>query len=217
EAYEAVGAIHDGDLWHLADERGDVLLQVVLHAGIAQRHGEFSIRDVTTAIAQKMIHRHSHIFGHDSADTADSVGALWSRNKMLERGQTTQSEVLKDMPTGFPALLRAAKVLKRVDAAFGREGLDVSEAARQAEEALRASANATDMEFALGQALFAMIALCRARGVDAELALTRAVDQCIARFEQCEAKVRRSGRQWSALTKEELGELYRDFSTEHER
>ena len=82
ETYEAIDAINEGDTDHLYDELGDILMQVVMHAEIAKNHGEFDISDATTAICEKMIDRHTHIFGSDSAQDPDSVLDLWARNKM---------------------------------------------------------------------------------------------------------------------------------------
>ena len=113
EAYEVMEAIEEDDPDHLYDELGDMLLQIVLHAEIARRHGEFDISDVTTAISEKMIHRHTHIFGNDRASNPDQVLDLWNKNKKADRGFTTQTEVLKSITKTLPALLRGVKVLKR--------------------------------------------------------------------------------------------------------
>ena len=113
EAYEVVDAIDEGDTDHLYDELGDVLMQVAIHAEIARRHGEFDISDVTTAICEKMIHRHTHIFGGDSAEDPKQVLELWSRNKMAERKQKTYTEALRSVTRALPATLRAVKVQKR--------------------------------------------------------------------------------------------------------
>ena len=97
EAYEIVDAIDADEPFHLADELGDMLLQVAFHAEIAKRYSEFDMSDVTTAICEKMIKRHSHIFGHDHASNSGEVATLWEKNKMRERGQTRYSESLREV------------------------------------------------------------------------------------------------------------------------
>jgi len=185
EAYEAVGAIDEGDTWHLADELGDVLLQVVLHAGIARRHGEFTLQDVTTDIAKKMIRRHSHIFGGDNAADAGAVNDLWTRNKMAERGQKTYAESMKDVPKSFPALMRAGKILKRLDNALSAPTTP-EEALKEAESALAELRSRDDREIAAGEALLTLTDACRALGIDPESAWDRAADGVISRMEQTE-------------------------------
>src|SRR5699024_7486777 len=102
ETYEAIDAINAGDIDHLYDALGDILMQVVMHAEIGRRHGEFEIGDAATAICEKMIRRHSHIFGGDRADDPDAVLDLWARNKMKERGQKRHAEVLREVSRGMP-------------------------------------------------------------------------------------------------------------------
>ena len=113
EAYEAAGAIDEEDPDHLADELGDVLLQVVFHASVGASHGEFAIGDVTTDICRKMIYRHAHIFGTDHCATAGEVADNWEKLKKAEKGLHTQSEVLADVSRSLPALTRAHKVQKK--------------------------------------------------------------------------------------------------------
>ena len=113
EAYETAAAIEEGDWDHVADELGDVLLQVVFQANIALQYGTFELADVTTHICRKMIARHRHIFGGDHCDTAEDVLRNWEKIKKEERGLRTQSEVLRDVSQGLPPLVRAAKVQKK--------------------------------------------------------------------------------------------------------
>jgi tetrapyrrole methylase family protein/MazG family protein len=110
EGYEVLEAIAAGDMDALYDELGDVLLQVVFHARIAQQCGEFDISDVTTAVCAKMISRHTHIFGSAVAETPDAVLQNWDRIKRGEKGHTTTAEVLRDVPKSMPALMRSGKV-----------------------------------------------------------------------------------------------------------
>ena len=185
EAYEVVDAIDEGDPDHLYDELGDMLYQVVLHAEIGRRHGEFDMRDVATAISQKLIRRHSHIFGGDTAQNADEVEALWNRNKMKERGEKTVSEFMRDVSRSMPAAMRAAKVLKRRDQATNR-----AETEQEALNALRQAISKLDGadERDVGELMLRAAAFARARGVEPELALNAATDRLIDRFAEAEKR-----------------------------
>ena len=192
EAYEVIDAIDAEDPEHLYDELGDVLLQVALHAEIARRHGEFDISDVTTAICEKMIHRHSHIFGEDRAEDADAVVDLWARNKMAERGERTRSEVMRNVTKALPALLRAVKVLKRAAEAGFSEG-ELAGLIDAACGHLKGVADSAKVEAELGNALLCVAAIARRTDVDPELALSAAVTRFIDRFERLEVKMREDG------------------------
>ena len=201
EAYEVAGAIDEGDPDHLCDELGDMLLQVVLHAEIARQHGEFAIGDVTTAISEKMMRRHSHIFGGDHAADSEAVADLWAKNKMAERGQHTVAESMRGIARSLPATMRAAKVLKRLDEACRRRE-DVAEAADAlACAARRAAEGGADAEQSVGEALLRAVALARAAGVDPEVALSAASDRLVGRFEEIEAEAL-SGGDWGDLSEQ---------------
>ncbi|MBO2516605.1 MAG: nucleoside triphosphate pyrophosphohydrolase, partial [Clostridiales bacterium] len=113
ESYEVADAIDHEDWEHLADELGDVLLQVAFHANIAESTGTFELSDITTAICAKMIRRHRHIFGNDVCEDAAAVSRNWDKIKQEERQTKDQGEVLKDVAVGMEPLLRAAKVQKK--------------------------------------------------------------------------------------------------------
>lgn len=178
EAYEIVDAIDADEPFHLADELGDMLLQVAFHAEIAKRYSEFDMSDVTTAICEKMLQRHSHIFGIDHASQAGEVASLWEKNKMRERGQTRYSETLREVSRSLPAMMRAAKVLKRLDGACG--------CAETADSARKNAIRALSGEAELGEALLACVSLARAMKIDPEIALNAATDRLIHQFEKCE-------------------------------
>ena len=203
EAYEVMDAIDEQDPDHLYDELGDMLLQVAIHAELARRHGEFDISDVTTAICEKMIHRHTHIFGGDHAGSAEEVLGLWSRNKMAERGQKTHAEVLRSVTRTLPALLRAVKVLKR-SADVGLCDGDASEVARRCAERLAALAGAPDPEVSVGEILLEVAGLSRLLGVDPEIALNGAVNRFIGRFEKCEREITENGGKIEQMSPETL-------------
>ena len=152
ETYEAIDAINQGDMDHLYDELGDILMQVVMQAEIGRRHGEFDISDSITAICDKMIQRHTHIFGADSAGDADEVLDLWTRNKMKERGQQTYAEVLQEVGHSLPALLRGGKLIDKA-ARAGVLQADAQAIARDAAERIALAAGSDDAERVLGEAI----------------------------------------------------------------
>ena len=207
EAYEAMDAIDEDDMDHLYDELGDLMLQIALNAEIARRHGEFDISDVTTAICEKMIHRHSHIFGDDKAGDPEQVMGIWSRNKMAERGQTTHTEALRDVTRALPAQLRAVKVLKR----SGDVGLcetDAAEALRVCAEKLGKVPVSGDAEEALGDALMAVSDVARLLKVDPEIALNGAVNRFIRRFESVEDEIIKKYGRIEAVSQNTLREYW---------
>ena len=203
EAYEVIDAIDEGDMDHLYDELGDVLLQVAIHAELARLHGEFDIGDVTTAICEKMISRHTHVFGADSADDADQVLDLWSRNKMNERGQKTHVEAMKAVTRALPSLLRAVKVLKR-SAEAGMQDEDASALARRCAGRLEALPSPANAEAWLGEVLMGVCGVARLFKVDPEIALNGAVNRLIERFGKIEAEIAENGDNIEALSLDTL-------------
>lgn len=113
ESYELVDAIDDGDPDDVREELGDVLYQVVLHAGIAKRAGEFTLEDVAAGVRDKMVRRHPHVFGDETADTVDDVVRVWRAAKAAEK--SARRSVLDGVPRAMPPLERAVKLLERLD------------------------------------------------------------------------------------------------------
>lgn len=134
EAYEAVDAIETGDVAHLREELGDVLLQVVLQSQIAADDGEFTIDDVCAEVNEKMIRRHPHVFGDAHAANASETLDLWDKVKLAEKGSADEVAVgagaqreglLEGVPTSFPALMQAQKISRKAAAAgFEWDSLD---------------------------------------------------------------------------------------------
>lgn len=171
EAYETVEAIEDEDAQALREELGDVLLQVVFHARIAQETQDWDIDDVADGIITKLVRRHPHVFADATAETAEDVEANWHRLKAQEKGRTS---VTDGIPRQLPALLLASKVLQRTgDLAEALDEPAGIDAARQAMAGI-------EDEAALGDLLFAVTALAREAGLDAEAALRDATRRRIA-------------------------------------
>ncbi len=161
EAYEVVEAIEAGDRDHLREELGDLLLQVVFHARIAEEdlQDPWGIDDVADGIVAKLVRRHPHVFADSTAQTAAHVESQWHEMKTAEKGRTSVTE---GIPAALPALLLAAKLLNRSG------GLDVEIPARASAESVLAGM--TD-EADLGELLLAIAAVSRDRGWDPESAL----------------------------------------------
>lgn len=191
EAYEAVSAIDSGDLLHIKEELGDVLLQIALHAQLASEKGQFTADDVADAIAEKLIRRHPHVFGDVKVDSAEEVTANWEKIKAAEKGERPKS-VMADIPQGLPALSRALKVSKRA-VGEGFEWPDfeslwncvMSEYAEFRHE-VDTKAPFEKLEDELGDILFASVNLARFNGIDPEIALNKATNKFIRRYQTME-------------------------------
>lgn len=207
EAWEAVGAIDEQDPDHLADELGDVLLQVVFHASIGESHGTFSLSDITTAICHKMIYRHAHIFGNVHCSTPGEVSASWEELKKVEKQLTTQADVLRDVSIALPSLMYAAKVQKKA-AQVGFDWDTPEEALpkvhEEAEEVLAEMKNGRDPGEELGDLLFSCVNVARLSGKDPELLLKTATKKFMNRFDAMEKLIISDGKALKDLTLSEM-------------
>ena len=194
EAYEAIDAIENGDTSSLISELGDVLLQVVFHATIGKEANEFTLRDVITAVSQKMIDRHPHIFGQATAETAEDVLDLWEEIKRKEKGLTDFTGSLLDVPKSLPALLRAYKTLSRAeDAGYFYQSENCPEV--QTEQEWSA--------LAFGIALAA-----RKNKIDPEIALNKATDAFVAQFARMEQAAKNANVALNTLQANEILALW---------
>ncbi|GHU71266.1 MazG family protein [Clostridia bacterium] len=216
EACEVIEAIDRNDPAKIVDELGDVLLQVVFHAKVDQQRGGFDMLDVTTAICQKMIRRHPHIFGSVKADTSAQVLKNWEAIKRDEKRLTTQTAVMRDIPKQLPALMRAAKIQKKAKDVGFDWNTPLEALAKVTEEAgeVRAELEKTGsklkpgqlarVEEEVGDLLFAVVNAARLAGIQPELALTGANEKFIRRFEQVELAVAADGKDMRQLPLTEL-------------
>jgi XTP/dITP diphosphohydrolase/tetrapyrrole methylase family protein/MazG family protein len=166
ECSELLETIDEGDLDHMREELGDVLIQVVFHAQLAQEAGRFGFDDVARDINAKLIRRHPHVFGDGRADTTAEVLTQWEQIKATEPARPGANALFKALPPRLPALMFAEAVWKRI----GQRGLP-AEGAVDAARVADLAAGLTDE--ALGRALFELAAAARSRGLDAEGALRR--------------------------------------------
>jgi MazG family protein len=197
EAYETVDAIRSGDLAHMREELGDLLLQVVFHSELAQEAGHFDLDEVARGISDKLVHRHPHVFASSDAATTDAVLAQWDAIKRAEKGDH-EKPFLYGVGKGLPALPRAAKLQKKA----AKVGFDWPDAAgviakireelAEVEEEL-AGGSARALEEELGDLLFSVVNLIRHRGSDPEVLMAAANAKFERRFAQMETFLRNEG------------------------
>ncbi len=232
EAYEAIDAIDSGRPERLCDELGDVLMQVVFHAQLAMEAGEFTFDDVITAICRKLISRHTHIFGEDQADNPESVLENWEKNKRVEKGFASLSQVLQDVPKSLPALHRSFKVQQKAaqvgfdwpDASGPRgkimEELDeiescISSCDQAVLDGRLSPADASRaLEDEVGDLLFSTVNYARHLKVQPEIALTSTTDKFIRRFSRLEEIAGQNGQQVETMGYEAQDQLWEQVKRE---
>jgi tetrapyrrole methylase family protein/MazG family protein len=212
ETYEVLDAIDAGNHVALQEELGDLLLQIVFHAQLANEAGRFNFDDVAGAIADKLVHRHPHVFGGRQLKTSAQVLQQWEIIKQGEKG-ATPSSILHNVPRALPALMKAEKVQKKV-ARVGFDWREVKDVVAKVEEELHelkhamATGKRKDFEEELGDLLFATVNLARFEGLQAEELLHRTIRKFTRRFQQVERRVHRQGRRLEDCTLEELDALW---------
>ncbi len=185
EAYEVVEAIDEDDPAHMQEELGDVLLQVVFHARMAEEAGRFTFDDVVDGICKKLVFRHPHVFGGQHAE--DTQGALntWDAQKQVEKGQKTAADTLDAVARSLPALMRAEKLqAKARKAGFDWDSIEpvLDKVAEEADELRRAVHGDGDPAEELGDLLFACVKAGGFLGLDSEQVLQAACEKFIRRF-----------------------------------
>ena len=213
EVYEAIEALDNNDDKMFANELGDVLLQVVFHSRIAEERGAFNFNDVVSEICQKLIDRHSHVFGNDKAGNEEEALASWEKNKKKEKGLKSYSDALVDVPKNFPALIRAEKVQKKAkNAGFDWDSIDgamdkVYEELEEIKDAVK-SDNQGNISEEFGDLLFSVVNVGRFLKADAEMCLTDATNKFIKRFIKMEDLAEENGKKLDELSLNELDELW---------
>ena len=229
EAYEVVDAIERGDLADLRDELGDLLLQVVFHARMAEEAGHFAFPDVVEAITAKMIRRHPHVFGDAKELTPAEVKGLWGAIKAQEKALRAQARataglppepqakgLLGGIPTSLPGLTRAVKLQAKAST-VGFDWNDarlvlakIQEEAREIEEALDAGASKATVAGEVGDLLFAVANLARHLDADPEAALRTTNAKFERRFAHIEASLAATGKTTAEATLEEMDALWNE-------
>ncbi len=225
EAQEVADAIRRGDLVDLKEELGDLLLQVVFHARMAEEQGAFGFPDVVEAINRKLIRRHPHVFGDRNAGNPGAVKELWDQIKAEEKAERAVARAAAGLPddrpkgllggvkTALPALQRAVKLQEKA----GTVGFDwnnaelvldkITEEAAEVRDALR-SGDAADIEEEIGDLLFVMANLARHAKVDPEMALEKANAKFVRRFGAIEDALAAQGRSLADASLDEMEALW---------
>lgn len=208
ETYEACEAIDAGDLVHMREELGDVLMQVLFHTDIEREAGHFDIDDVADAACKKLVYRHPHVFRRDEPDAPD-----WDTMKQRERAQTTTAEAMDSVARSLPALWRCDKIQAKA-AKTGFEWPDVHAALDKVDEEareLRAAVASGDTEAIgdeLGDLLFAAVKVARFAGIDPEQAAHAACEKFIRRFSTMETAAANDGTALEQCTLEQMLTLW---------
>ena len=216
EAYEVADAIAHGDLDHLRDELGDLLLQVVFHARMAEEQGSFDFGDVVESITRKMVRRHPHVFADAEGRTAEHVKGMWERIKedeKGERGEPPKQSALAGVPVALPALTRALKLQNKA----GAVGFDwndpraVLAKIREEADEIEAELDAGDRAESaaeVGDLLFAVVNLARHLGADPEGVLRATNVKFERRFASIERALAARGKTPSEATLAEMDALW---------
>ena len=220
EAYEVADAIESGDREALCDELGDLLLQVVFHARIAEEEGSFTLADVAKSISNKMINRHPHVFGDGKTPKVNEQRQLWEDIKKAERAAKGQNGVLAGIPVGMPPMQRALKLQKRA-ASVGFDWPDIAqiiekmyeEAAELTAELEAKPQNKQRLIDEVGDLLFVAVNLARKAGVDPETALIGCNKKFEERFNYIEQQLDLYGKSISESTLEDMEGLWQDAKT----
>ena len=212
ETYEVVDTIQRGDIQHLQEELGDVLLQVIFHSELAEEAGHFNLDDVARGISDKLVRRHPHVFASSDAATTDAVLQQWDSIKRTEKGHAAQP-FLHGIGTGLPGLLRAAKLQKKA-AKVGFDWPDEAGVLAKLHEELgelEAAIDAGDptaVDEELGDLLFSVVNLARFRRRDPEVLMTAANTKFESRFAAMERDLQQQGTELGDATLAQMEEAW---------
>lgn len=213
ETYEVLEAIELNDKNKLCEELGDLLLQIVFHAQVSTENKGFGMDEVITGICKKMITRHTHVFSGERAETAKDVEFSWEAIKKKEKGIRRQTDVLKDVPSNLPALMRSYKVQQKAAlVGFDWDNVEdvVSKIYEELEE-LKDVYNGKDVariNDEMGDVLFSIVNLSRFLNLQPELALTGTINKFIKRFGFIESEAEKQGKSMEQMSLDEMEELW---------
>ncbi|MFA6540321.1 MAG: nucleoside triphosphate pyrophosphohydrolase [Bacteroidota bacterium] len=211
ETYEAIDAIDRSNFQDLKGELGDVALQILFHSIIAEEENHFTLEEVLSAISEKLIRRHPHVFGETIVSTAEEQSITWDKIKMTEG----RNSVLDGIPDHLPALMKAEKVQKKA-AKVGfdwKERTDVwkkvEEEIAELQEAVHSdNIDAVQKEF--GDVLFSLVNYSRFIHIDPETSLRGSVDKFITRFRYIEEQLQRQGKDIHETSFEAMDALWNE-------
>lgn len=208
EAYEVVDAIEQNDMPALKDELGDLLLQVIYHTQMAKEDALFDFDSVAKDVADKMLSRHPHVFGDQSAASAEDVNTIWEQQKDKENGS---SGALDNVTKGLPALLRAQKLQKKAAKAgfVWQSSEDAFAKVTEEIQEFKDAKTLEDKEEEFGDLLLALTNYARMEGINAEEALRKANNKFIKRFQGMEQDCAQQGTTFKDQTLEEMLESWK--------
>lgn len=214
EAYEVIEAIDSNDMHKLREELGDLLLQVVFHATLAQKRGDFTNNDVIDAICEKLVRRHPHVFSDVIVADAAEVLHNWEQIKAGERGEekgNARPKVMKRINRALPALLLAEEVQNKAR----KVGFDWEDAQgawdklfEEIDELKSAQKDKLERENEMGDLLFAVVNISRFLGVSPETALLKTINKFIRRFNYIEEYLEKNNIEWKQLSLAQLDEIW---------
>lgn len=185
ETYEVIEAIDNGDSTLMREELGDLLLQVVFHAGIEEEAGRFDLDDVINDLTYKLISRHTHVFGDTEADDPDKAIDAWEAAKKIEKkDRKTVIDSMNAVPPALPALMRGQKVIKKAT----KDGFDAAELAKNGADSLRTLADmiegkcSVDNTAPISESLMTVCAYAQLNGADSEELLTKHITKFIESY-----------------------------------
>ena len=211
ESHEVIDAIERSDDANLREELGDLLLQVVMHAQLADERGAFTLEDIATTVSEKMVRRHPHVFGDKLASDSEAVLKQWEKIKREEKGEN--AGVLDGVAASLPALLRSQTLQKKA-ARVGFDWPDVGPVYEKLAEEIAeirdavGKNDAAEIEAEIGDLLFSAVNLARKLGVDAETALAGANKRFYSRFRHIEKTLLADGRAFEGTSLEELDRIW---------
>ncbi len=210
ETHEVLDAITRKDPGHLCEELGDLLIQILFHARIAQENGQFDISDVISTISEKMIRRHPHVFSDATADSPEAVSLQWDHIKKTVENRNHAS-LIGGVPRNFPSLLRAAKLTRKA-ARVGFDWENTEQVLAKIEEEMGELLEALprrrpeELEHELGDVLFSLVNLARFLNVNPEVAMMAANERFVRRFQEMEKIAAETG---SSIENSDLATLDR--------
>ncbi|MBL8027724.1 MAG: nucleoside triphosphate pyrophosphohydrolase [Fibrobacteres bacterium] len=209
ECYEFYEAVLEKDDAKIAEELGDLLLQVVFHTTLGEENGRFDLNKVASIISDKLERRHPHVFGDVKVDSSAEVVTNWEKIKRGETGNESRKSILDGIPVAMPALLKAHKIqIKAAKVGFDwKEPAPVINKVKEEIsefEAEIAEQNLTKMKSELGDVLFSVVNLARHFGIDPEEALSETNKKFEKRFRGMEQKVSAEGKSLNGMSLEEM-------------
>jgi len=219
EAYEAAEAISTGNTEDLIEELGDVLMQVVFHADIAQADGRFDLDDIADATCRKLIRRHPHVFGGAHAKDGSESLVFWEDIKREEKQYSSISDAMRSVASNLPALWRAEKIQKKA----AKAGFDwpnycgaLSSLRSETDELEDAIKSDGSIEEELGDLIFSAVNVARFFGIDPEEALGLASEKFLSRFSKLEEMVTKQGGRLEDMALDEMEAIYQQVKLERQ-